>query len=371
MPAFPMEPQDLAREIDIPLVNWAGNCHGIAEAVLRRTPVAGMRLVRGHFLGRIHRDSPYRGSPQQHSWLELEDGRILDPTRWAMTCPDKPYIFLGPDEELDYDEGGLMLRAKGRPAKMSSALLSGQDMLAPHRVILERLSDQDAQDVRDMYHAGGLSAPEDTPKIHDAERLLDRLSDPVEYFLTPEPFFRAVRDMGLGAFVPIDIMTRVLEPEKVTVDRGANLLYEVEPAPELTDHQRLFKIFCKFLSIEHRDLRIEDELEELGFTLDELHDLLNGYERSLVLDPEDPYISRMDRGCLAVIAGDLLGRGFGAELQVERYAKSIGMDRQRLHHVLVRFGEDAGYDLPWLMPHEVQPDPDPDRREGPELFDCT
>lgn len=62
----------------------------------------------------------------------------------------------------------------------------------------------------------------------------------------------------------------------------------------------------------------------------------------------------MDRASLAVIARDLLGKGFGAELEVERYAKSIGMDRQSLHRALEDFGRRAGYDLPWLMPDEVR-----------------
>ncbi|MFX4299874.1 hypothetical protein [Pseudosulfitobacter pseudonitzschiae] len=351
MPDFPMDPSDLADLIDIPLESWPGNCHGIAEAVLRRAPVAGMRLVRGHFEGHVHRESVYRGGVQQHSWLELEDGRILDPTRWAMTRPNRPFIYLG--ENDDYDEGGLMLRAKGRPAAYASAFLSGQTMTGPQEMILRKLAAQDIEDVRDMFRAGGLPDPgSDLTKV-DADRLNDRIMYPVEHFLTPEPFFQGLRDMGLAALVPLDSMVRVLEPEKVTVDRGANLLYEVEPAPEMTDHQRLFKIFCRFLSIEHRELHIENELEELGYKLDELHDFLNDFERSLKYQPEDPYLSYSDRSNLAVIAGDLLGKGFGVDLEVERYAKSIGLGRQDLHRVLVDFGERAGYDLPWLMPDEV------------------
>jgi hypothetical protein len=359
MPDFPMDPEALAFEIDIPLERWPGNCHGIAEAVLRRTPVAGLRLVRGHYHGFIHRESSYhRGGVQQHSWLELEDGRILDPTRWAMERPDRPYIFLGSDEDLAYDEGGLLLRAKGYPGMAIAGFLSGADMSRPEHMVLEKLRTFAPEDIHDMFRSGGLRVPENGLELPDAQRLLGRLTDPVEQFLTPEPFFRAVRDMGLGALVPIDTMIRVLEPEKVTVDRGCNLLYEVAPAPELTDHQQLFKVFCKFLSIEHRELQIETELEELGYTLDELHDLLNDYERSLKYDPEDPFLSRSDRSSLAVIAGDLLGKGFGAGLEVERYAKSIGMDRQGLHHALADFGERAGYDLPWLMPDEIRPEID-------------
>lgn len=354
MPDLPMDASEIAELIDVPLERWPGNCHAIAELMLRRTPVRGMRLVRGHYHGYIHPQSVYSRGPQQHSWLELEDGRILDPTRWAMTHPDKASIFLGSDEELDYDEGGLIMRAKGRMPAHYFDFLTGSTQNGPVDVVLKKLEKLDILVVQDLFVAGGVAAPSGAPGLVDAERLYDRISDPVEHFLTPEPFFRSLQEVGLGALVPIDTMRRVLEPELVNVNPGANLFYDVPEAPELTAQQKLFKVFCKFLSVEFRDLVIEDELEELGYKLDELHSMLNTYEYALRLDPEDPYLSGTDASGLAVIAGDLLGKGHGAELQVERYAKSIGMSRQELHSEMAAFGERSGYDLPWLMPCEVQ-----------------
>lgn len=362
MTAFPMDPEALSREIEIPLQDWPGNCHGIVEAVLRRAPVPGMRLVRGHFGGYISRASVYGGGPQQHSWLELEDGRILDPTRWAMERPGKPYIYLG--ENDDYDEAGMLLRARGRPAVRAAAFLAGADMSKPSRAVLARLEVADPNDIPALFRAGGLPGPSDPPGARDAERLLDRLHDPVEHFRTPEAFFAGVRELGLEPLVPVDTMIRVLDPERVMVDRGANRLFEAPPAEQLTDHQRLFKIFCRFMSIEHREMTIEDELAEVGYQLDDLHEALNETETWLRMNPEKPFIPYETRSLLAVVAGELLGRGFGAELEVERYARSIGMDRDALDDALTAYGEAAGYDLQWLMPDER-------RQETPEEGDPT
>jgi len=274
--AFPMDPDEIATAIDMPVANWPGNCHGVAEAILRRLPVAGMRLVRGHFDGHVSRESIYRGGPQQHSWLELEDGRILDPTRWAMTNPRRPRIYLGANDH--YDEGGLMMRAQSRPGISMSLFLSGQSMTGPQEAILKALGEMETWKIDALFEAGGLSVPAGVPGLRDADRLHGRIFDPVEHFREPEAFFGGLREAGLGAMVPVDTMVRVLEPERVFVDRGANLLYEVPAAEDRTGPQKLFKVFCRFLSIEERDLQIEDELAEIGYKLDDLHDALNEME---------------------------------------------------------------------------------------------
>ena len=117
LPPFPLDPAVVAEEIGIPLREWPGNCHGVAEAILHALPVPGMRLVRGHYDGPVARTSVYRGGsgPQQHSWLRLADGRILDPTRWAMERPSAPAIYVGENDH--YDEAGAQLHQflRGQP----------------------------------------------------------------------------------------------------------------------------------------------------------------------------------------------------------------------------------------------------------------
>jgi len=348
---FPLDPKALAKAIDIPLKDWPGNCHAIATAVLARVPVAGMRIVRGHYHGYVSSASVYRGTLLQHSWLEAEDGRILDPTRWAITSPAHPHIYLGENDA--YDEAGLMLRARMKPQSAMAALLSGEDTPGAEQAILTRLRKLTPAGIAQVFEAGDLPIPDTDLSLRDAERLRNRMEDPVEHFRDPAPFFGALRETGLGALVPYDTMQRVLHPEEVTVDRGANLLFELPAASALTEHQKLFKVFCRFLSIEARS-EIEQELEQINYNLQDLHDALNQMERRLRFDPEDPYFSSETSTVVALVAFELLGNGFGTELEVERYARSIGMDRDALHCALVDFGERSGYDLAWLMGDEAQ-----------------
>jgi len=346
-----LNPDELAQAIDIPLKEWPGNCHAIAVAILARVPVAGMRVVRGHYHGHVSKSSVYRGSLQQHSWLEAEDGRILDPTRWAMSSPNNPYIHLGENDA--YDEAGLMLRARMKPHTAMSAFLSGNDTAGADNAILKRLKAQTPEEIARVFEAGGLALPRAEISLRDAERLRSRMEDPVEHFHEPEAFFKALQEIGMGALVPYDTLQRVLHPEEVYVNRGVNRLFDLPPMETLSDHQKLFKIFCRFLSVEARDLAIEDELGEMHYSLQDLHDALNEMEQRLRLDPEGPYFSRNTRTLVAIVASELLGKGFGAELEVERYARSIGMDRDALHCALVAFGDCAGYDLPWLIGDEA------------------
>jgi hypothetical protein len=345
---FPLDPEELAETIGIPLKDWPGNCHAVATAVLRKVPVAGMRIVRGHYHGYVSSASVYRGSLQQHSWLEADDGRILDPTRWAMTSPNHPHIYLGENDA--YDEAGLMLRARMKPHTAMATFLSGD--AGAEQAILKRLEKLTPAAIAQVFEAGGLSTPQDDLSLRDAERLRSRMEDPVEHFRDPAPFFEALRETGLGALVPFDTMQRVLQPEEVTVDRGANMLYDLPRAEALTEHQKLFKVLCRFLSIEARD-GIEGELEQINYSLHELHDALNQMERRLRFDPEEPYFRSETATVVALVAFELLGNGFGAELEVERYARSIGMDRDALHCALVSFGDRAGYDLAWLIGEEA------------------
>ncbi len=349
---FPLDPEKLAELIDIPLRDWPGNCHAVARAVLACAPVPGMRIVRGHYHGHVSRASVYRGSVQQHSWLEAQDGRILDPTRWAMTSPGRPHIYLGDNDA--YDEAGLMLRARAAPHLSMSLFLSGEDVSRADGAVLEVLKDQTPGRLAQIFGTAGMQVPDGRPDLRHAERLRARMADPAEHFQDPQSFFGAIKEIGLAALVPFDTMQRVLTPEQVYVDRGANLLYELTPPDEINNVQRLFKVICRFLSVEARGLCIEEELDELGYSLEMLHHALNEMESALRYDPEAPYFFRRSSSLLAIVAGELLGKGFGAELEVERFARSIGLTREALHCAMIDFGDLSGYTLPWLCGDEAK-----------------
>jgi hypothetical protein len=70
----------IAKLIDVPPQNWAGNCHSISLAVLRSGAVGRGRIARGWA----------DGVSSQHSWIVLgddcydHDAVIVDPTYWLL-----------------------------------------------------------------------------------------------------------------------------------------------------------------------------------------------------------------------------------------------------------------------------------------------
>jgi hypothetical protein len=111
-----------------PVDTWASRCHEVStalvgvvgehlspfdQAVYAVAPVRA-RVVRGYWLGPVHRTSPFAGRGiVQHSWVRfgewLELGgvvpHVLDPTGWAITG-GKPGIFEGPEFTGLYDAAG-------------------------------------------------------------------------------------------------------------------------------------------------------------------------------------------------------------------------------------------------------------------------
>lgn len=339
-PDFPLDAEALAQAIDIPVSDWPGRCHTIADAVLRRVPVRGLRLARGHWHGNVSRKSVYHRAPCQHSWLVAADGRILDPTRWAMERPDRPAIYLG-DNDV-YDEGGLQIRAMIPP----SLHALGQD---PLRDALLRLP---ADRVDNLAAAVGLPAPIASGDAGAASQISWKLqeflgTDPDD-LVTVQRVFTAMRDAGLKAFIQIDLWQRVMEPDLLSNDRSNH--FHVLPPVTRTSELGLFaRLLMHFVSLEDRDCGLEAELQELGCSLDELHSGLNRLERLLKSTPEpDLYeVPACWLDSLCVIAGDLLGKGFGTALRVERFAASRGYGRRELDSALRRIGGRVGYDLTW------------------------
>lgn len=339
--AFPLDPAALAAAIDIALDQWPGNCHTVASAVLALVPVPGMRLVRGHWHGQVSRKSVYRGGPCQHSWLELADGRILDPTRWAMERPGRPEIYLGVNDV--YDEAGRQLVASRPPM-----LPGGRDGL------IDRIAGLDPAARAGLATAlageGCRFLPVD---IHGSEvpadrltaALRSRLDEPVERLRAPATLYAALANAGLKALVPIDCWLRVMEPERVTVRAGANRVFALPPRAPMTDTAQLAVILGQFLTLEARP-DLEEELEEFGLGLDEVWGAMAWLDR--LSDLEIAHLPRSMVDPLAVPISDLLGRGFGTGLKVERFAASLGLDLAGLDALLRRFGDRVGMSIGWL-----------------------
>lgn len=97
-----LTPGAVAARIGIPTSEWAGKCHGISLAV---APLVAGVVRRGLFTGEVKLDSYFgqRGGVYQHSWVELVNGLVLDPTRHAF-AGGPVMLWIGPNDE--YDIGG-------------------------------------------------------------------------------------------------------------------------------------------------------------------------------------------------------------------------------------------------------------------------
>lgn len=87
---------DVEKAIKIPTAQWEGNCYSIACAIIESGLVKG-RAVYGHYYGPVAKTGYWkdrRHHPfQRHGWIELPDGRILDPTRWSFENRT-PYLHI-------------------------------------------------------------------------------------------------------------------------------------------------------------------------------------------------------------------------------------------------------------------------------------
>lgn len=86
---------EVEKAIGLEVPKWAGQCFGIACAVSDAYPELGGTALYGHYHGDICHGSIFygRGGIVQHGWIQLPDGSVLDPTRWAFDSPDKPYLY--------------------------------------------------------------------------------------------------------------------------------------------------------------------------------------------------------------------------------------------------------------------------------------
>lgn len=188
--------EEVERWVHQLVASWQGNCHGIA---LRMQPhIPGSRVVRGFWHG------PLKGYWSDrahyaftgHTWLELEDGTVIDGTRWSFEDAN-PYVFIGkPGKNLrfwPYDEGGNRWRADNlRPCPVV--------VNAKERYRLSTLSDEP------RAHVISLMGPAYTNTgFVDQGQVFWIANLPYQHL---HPFARNVyqwlESRGLSAFVPYD-----------------------------------------------------------------------------------------------------------------------------------------------------------------------
>lgn len=118
---------DAAEAIDIPLKRWAGNCHGISTLLVDKGIVPGV-VRRGYWLGDCAPNAYFRSNFAQHSWIELPNGGVCDPTGFAFQLansgtpefvtpdPTEPLLtYIGIMGDTLYDIGGCRMFSKATP----------------------------------------------------------------------------------------------------------------------------------------------------------------------------------------------------------------------------------------------------------------
>ena len=99
----------IAETIGIPVEGWAGNCYGVATAIVRAFDWRTAAPVYGNYWGPVDSRSEFAGKPYiHHGWILTMDGTIVDPTRWVFEAVD-PYIAViarsKRKQAAQYDEG--------------------------------------------------------------------------------------------------------------------------------------------------------------------------------------------------------------------------------------------------------------------------
>lgn len=101
--------QMLVKKVGTP-DTWISNCYYMACVAVEQCRVPG-DAVYGLWKGPVHPQSYFHGKGVvgfiRHGWVQLDDGRVLDPTRWVFEAA-APYVYVGANDH--YDEGANQLR---------------------------------------------------------------------------------------------------------------------------------------------------------------------------------------------------------------------------------------------------------------------
>lgn len=113
--------------IGIPVEHWPGKCYEVACAMIqafrwgaRAAPVYGL------FKGHISSECTLFSGMARHGWIQLQDGRMVDPTRWVFRAKAPVIEVFVPGSDAfdqareDYDEGAQALAAFSTLPEMDS-----------------------------------------------------------------------------------------------------------------------------------------------------------------------------------------------------------------------------------------------------------
>lgn len=93
-------------KMNFPLSEWAGQCYAVSVSLLDYGIIKGYARY-GSYTGYIDPESMFydechESGVSRHGWIELEDGTIVDPTRWVFEHKE-PYIYVGKNDCYEAD----------------------------------------------------------------------------------------------------------------------------------------------------------------------------------------------------------------------------------------------------------------------------
>jgi len=201
-----MKPEELTIEIleakvGLPADQWHGKCAQIADHAAEL--VDGGTNIYGHYLGEKDPDG-YWGKRsnipfEQHGWVLLDDGRILDPTRFSFENKE-PYIYLG-DSMGEYDEGGNKWREtmlRPCPSPIGGRKHSLKNLSGPEKSALEHVTETPFEMITFEQLGWAASLP------------YNRLGMFVHFVYT------ALKKNNLGGFIPLDNWKLAVREGRVT-----------------------------------------------------------------------------------------------------------------------------------------------------------
>ena len=203
-----------------PAETWPGRCHEIALAAA--SLIDGGEAVYGHYRGPVDPHGYWSGYERrpfiQHGWVQLDDGGVLDPTRWSF-LDEEPEIAIFHEWEAsdEYDRGGNRTRAemmkpappwdpstkvgaRGAAGAVSLAVPKGSDLEMTLNTLLGE--DQHGTDENDGY----------VITIMQAAWLANAPYD----ILAPhqKAIYELLDGAGLRAFVPQDNWEQAMETRR-------------------------------------------------------------------------------------------------------------------------------------------------------------
>lgn len=200
------EVEEVAKLIGIPHKEWAGHCMVIANACVQKGIVQG-RVVYGCWLGETHANSRFaKRLFCHHSWVEMENGKIFDPTQWCFGAMRYPYLYLG-ERLAEYDLAGVKVR------QMASNGLPEPD---GRPITFDSLSHEQIEFITRLSPIAQADGDKVTMPLTHALYICN-----TNLFLMPDPasFMESVDRVGNGAsaWIPIDIRDEIKHLSSIVV----------------------------------------------------------------------------------------------------------------------------------------------------------